>query len=133
MEQPITISDDLALAAREEADVCDAKEAGYRIAFLFVGIDGPELSSARVSQRVAQGGHDVPDEKIVARFPRTLANGAAALRVADAGWIFDNADPEHPYRLVATTRDGRLLERRPPIPPWCRKLTRGLVAARTAR
>ncbi len=111
----------------------EAKEAGYRIAFLFIGIDGPDLSSARVAQRVAQGGHDVPDEKIVARFPRTLTNGAAALRLADAGWVFDNADAEKPYRLVATTRDGRLVDRRPPLPAWCRKLTRGLTAARPAR
>lgn len=111
----------------------DAQEAGYRIALLFIGIDGPELSSARVSQRVAQGGHDVPDEKIVARFPRTLANAAAALRIADAAWIFDNADAEHPYRLVATARDGRLVARHPPVPSWCRKLTRGLTAVKPAR
>ncbi|MBM4244665.1 MAG: hypothetical protein FJ148_12720 [Deltaproteobacteria bacterium] len=111
----------------------DAQDAGYHVAFLFIGIDGPELSSARVAQRVALGGHDVPDEKIIARFPRTLANAIAALRIADAGWLFDNADAEHPYRLVATTRDGRLVERHPPIPAWCRKLTRGLAPTRPAR
>ena len=111
----------------------DAKDAGYRIAFLFIGIDGPELSAARVAQRVALGGHDVPDEKLVARFPRTLANASAALRLADAGWIFDNADADHPYRLVATTRDGDLVERRPPLPPWCRKLLQGLRTRRPAR
>lgn len=75
----------------------DAKGAGYRVAFLFIGIEGPELSSARVAQRVALGGHDVPDEKIVARLPRTLANAAAALRIADAAWMFDNADADPPH------------------------------------
>ncbi len=111
----------------------DAKDAGYHVALLFIGIDGPELSSARVAQRVAQGGHDVPDEKLVARFPRTLANANAALLLADAGWIFDNADAENPYRLVATTRDGRLVDRRPPLPAWCRKVLRGLPTGRPVR
>lgn len=100
----------------------DAQEAAYHVALIFIGIDGPELSIARVAHRVALGGHDVPEEKIVARFPRTLANAAAALRLADAAWIFDNADADHPYRLVATTREGRVLERRPPVPVWCERL-----------
>lgn len=103
-----------------------AKESGYHIAFLFIGIDGPELSSARVSQRVMQGGHDVPDEKIVARFPRTLANARVALQLADAGWVFDNDDAAAPFRLVMVTRDGDVVERRPPIPRWCAALTKGL-------
>lgn len=97
----------------------EAKAAGYHVALVFIGIPGPELSMARVAQRVAQGGHDVPDEKLVARWPRTLANARAALRLADAGWLFDNADPERPYRLVATTRDGAVVSRRPPLPAWC--------------
>ncbi|MEW6271193.1 MAG: zeta toxin family protein [Thermodesulfobacteriota bacterium] len=100
----------------------DAKAAGYRVAFVFIGIDGPELSSARVMQRVAQGGHDVPEDKLLARFPRTLANARAALELADAGWVFDNGNADGPFRLVATTRDGRVIERHPPIPAWCARL-----------
>jgi predicted ABC-type ATPase len=97
----------------------EAKAAGYHIAFLFIGLDGPELSAARVAQRVAQGGHDVPDEKLVARFPRTLANARLALQLADAAWLFDNGDAGQPYRLVAITRDGQIVERRAPVPAWC--------------
>ena len=101
----------------------EAKAAGYHIAFIFIGIDGPELSSARVAQRVAQGGHDVPDEKLIAWFPRTLVNARAALQLADAGWVFDNGDAQHPYRLVVVIRDGVTVERRAPVPRWCASLT----------
>jgi predicted ABC-type ATPase len=97
----------------------DAKEAGYHIALIFIGIDGPELSSARVAQRVLQGGHDVPEQKLVARFPRTLANARSALQLADAAWVFDNGDADRPYRLVMTTRAGRAVERHAPVPGWC--------------
>jgi len=57
----------------------------------------------------------------VTRFPRTLANALAALKLADAGWVFDNGDADHPYRLVVLTRDGKVVERRGPIPRWCRR------------
>jgi predicted ABC-type ATPase len=100
----------------------DARATGYRIAFVFIGLEGPELSSARVAQRVALGGHDVPDEKIVARFPRTLANTRSALKMADVGWVFDNSDADGPYRLVLVTREGMVLERHGPLPRWCNSL-----------
>jgi predicted ABC-type ATPase len=100
----------------------DARKLGYRIAFIFIGIDGPELSSARVAQRVAQGGHDVPEEKLIARFPRTLANARAALEIADAGWVLDNSESDDPYRLVAVTRDGAVVEEYPPLPSWYERL-----------
>lgn len=102
----------------------DAKAAEYHLAFVFIGIPGPELSMARVAQRVAAGGHDVADEKLLARYPRTMRNARDAIALADAAWILDNADAGHPYRLVVTTRDARVVERRPPIPAWCDALIR---------
>lgn len=100
----------------------DARAAGHRVAFVFIGLSGPDLCRARVSQRVLLGGHDVPTAKIEARFPRTLRNAKAALRFVDAGWVFDNADAEHPYRLVAQTRNGEVFELIEPVPSWCSEL-----------
>lgn len=42
--------------------------------------------------RVSQGGQDVPTEKLVARFPRTLVNLRAALRELPHVLIFDHDD-----------------------------------------
>jgi predicted ABC-type ATPase len=100
----------------------DARAAGHRVALIFIGLDGPALCSARVSQRVLAGGHDVPDAKIEARFPRTLKNAKAALPFVDAGWLFDNSDAEHPYRLIARTRDGEVIQLLKPVPAWCRRI-----------
>ena len=52
----------------------NAAAAGYNVVLCFIGISGPETSEERVAMRVSQGGHDVPSEKLVSRFPRTLAN-----------------------------------------------------------
>ncbi len=57
-----------------------AMTAGYQVALCFIGIAGPETSDQRVAMRVSQGGHDVPFEKLVTRFPRTLANLKAAIQ-----------------------------------------------------
>jgi predicted ABC-type ATPase len=84
----------------------DAQAVGYRVVLIFIGLAGPELSLARVIQRVEEGGHDVPDEKLYSRFPRTLQNLKEALRFVDLAILFDNSMAELPYRLVALFRDG---------------------------
>ena len=63
----------------------EAAKVGYTVVLCFIGISGPGISEQRVAMRVSQGGHDVPNEKLIARFPRTLANLQAALRGIEAG------------------------------------------------
>jgi predicted ABC-type ATPase len=89
---------------------------------VYIGLAGPALSQARVLQRVAQGGHDVPDDKIRARLPRSLENAKRALTFVDAAWVLDNSDAERPFELLATTRAGAVTYARPRLPPWCRRL-----------
>jgi predicted ABC-type ATPase len=59
--------------------------------------------------RASQGGHDVPSEKLVSRFPRTLANLKAATRELPRVVIFDNDDLAAPFRRGAVIEGGRLL------------------------
>jgi len=77
----------------------EAKKKGYNIVLCFIGSSGPEVSEERVAMRVSQGGHDVPDEKLTARFPRILVNVRAALEEIPQVWIFDNDDLRTPFRL----------------------------------
>jgi predicted ABC-type ATPase len=57
-----------------------AERKGYAVVLCFIGLDGPDLSEERVAMRVLQGGHDVPTAKLRARYPRTLANLAKAIK-----------------------------------------------------
>jgi predicted ABC-type ATPase len=82
------------------------REAGFRVLLIWVRLDSVELSIARVSQRVENGGHDVPDEKLVARFDRTLRNAREALTFADLGIVVDNSAVDRPFRHVETWRAG---------------------------
>lgn len=98
--------------------------AGYTVVLCFIGISGPEVSEERVAMRVSQGGHDVPTEKLIARFPRTLANLAAAIRALPHVWIFDNDDLRAPFRQVAVFEMGRPVRLNPPVPGWLQPLFR---------
>jgi len=85
---------------------------------IFIGLDGEELSEQRVAMRVMQGGHDVPAEKLAARFPRTMQNLRRAIELLPQVLVFDNSDLARPFRQVAEFRDGKLLSASEPIPPW---------------
>ena len=86
------------------------------------GLESAALSMARVKQRVAQGGHDVPAVKLRARFPRTLRNLRAAIPIVDEAFVFDNSSFDHPYRIIAVYERGQLVSRHPPLPAWTRGL-----------
>jgi predicted ABC-type ATPase len=95
-----------------------AAEAGYNTILCFIGTAGPHVSEQRVAMRVSQGGHDVPTEKLVQRFPRIMANLKAALRELPHVWVFDNNDLRTPYRLAAVRENGRLVRLQRPVPRW---------------
>ena len=99
-----------------------AAEAGYNTILCFIGTAGPEASEQRVAMRVSQGGHDVPTEKLLQRFPRILENLKAALRDLPNVWVFDNNDLRTPYRLVATFESGRPVKLQRPVPRWLKPL-----------
>ncbi len=100
----------------------EAAASGYNVVLCFVGISGPRVSEERVAMRVSQGGHDVPTEKLAARYPRTLANLRAAIRALPRVLVFDNDDLREPFRRVAVFEGGRLLPSERPIPSWLRPL-----------
>ena len=72
--------------------------------------------------RVSQGWHDVRSDKLVARFPRTLANLQTAMRELPHVLIFDNDDLAAPFRRVAVIEGGRLIWSAEPLPRWLDKL-----------
>jgi predicted ABC-type ATPase len=96
----------------------EAAAQGYTVILCFIGISGPPVSEQRVAMRVSQGGHDVPPDKLIARFPRTLANLKKAIRQLPHVWIFDNDDLRSPFRLAAIFESGRRITLPKPIPKW---------------
>ena len=91
---------------------------GYGVVFFFIGIESASVSHTRVKMRVTQGGHGVPQGKLEARFPRTMANLVRAIKTLPSVFVFDNSDLLQTYRLIAEYQDGQLVERGDPWPKW---------------
>jgi predicted ABC-type ATPase len=98
----------------------DAASKGYAVVLCYIGVESVEVSQERVAMRVLQGGHDVPDHKLAARFARTQANLARAIRTLPHVLVFDNSDLTNPFRRVAEFRGGNPVTLLRPLPPWLR-------------
>lgn len=85
---------------------------GYTVVVIFIRIESADQSSKRVAMRVCQGGHDVPDEKLRARFKRTLANLQRAIERLPYVIVFSNEDLSNPYQLIATFENGQAIEQK---------------------
>ncbi|MEM7696953.1 MAG: zeta toxin family protein [Verrucomicrobiota bacterium] len=100
----------------------DCQSKGFEIVVHFVGLDSVERSRARVTQRVLHGGHDVPDDKIQSRYPRTIANLIRLIPVCDQLLVYDNSSYETPYQLLARFEKGSLKQIAQSLPEWIRKV-----------
>lgn len=75
------------------------------------------LPVARVAGRVAQGGHDVPTEKIRERYARLWPLVTVARDLGDRTTFYDNSRAAKPFRVVASYERGRLVGQ-PSWPVW---------------
>ncbi len=71
------------------------RAAGYRIHMFYLWIPSAELALARVQDRVARGGHDVPPQLVRRRFFRTLRNLLTLYRpLLDTLHCFDSSEAD---------------------------------------
>jgi len=91
-----------------------AQGAGNSVVFLWMRLSDAQLSAARVSQRVARGGHDVPPEKLEVRFERTRRNAAGALTFVDVAAVIDNSSVDAPFQLLEWWERGHCARRAAP-------------------
>ena len=105
--------------ARRLEDLSRAKELGFFIRLFFVGTEDPRINIDRVERRFAAGGHTVPEDKIVARYSRSIGNLLPALRLVDRGYVFDNSTDDAFPTQVFRTQDGVIRKvYADPLPNW---------------
>jgi len=99
-----------------------AEKSGYTVLLVFIGLEGPSLSDSRVAIRVSQGGHDVPTDKLMERFPRILHNLKRALVELPNVHVYDNSNLDAKYRRVAWKEDNGMIRLFGDPPEWLRPL-----------
>jgi predicted ABC-type ATPase len=102
--------------------VAKAKSLGYEVILVYIHLATSDLNEARVSQRVSEGGHDVPSDKIRKRIPRTVKNIKLILPVVDSAFLLDNSSTDDPFKQIAAIRLGRKRFISDNPPDWAKEL-----------
>lgn len=106
--------------------VAKAKSMGYEVILVYIHLDFPELNEARVHQRVGEGGHNVPVEKIHNRIPRTMKNVSTVLPLVDSARLLNNSLYENPFEQVAVVSLGRYKKLVSPMPKWAEEILKDI-------
>ncbi|MFZ5670864.1 MAG: AAA family ATPase [Pseudomonadota bacterium] len=82
-----------------------AHEHGFRVRFIYVVLKSADLNVERVRNRVAKGGHDVPEARIRDRRKRSFEQLGWFIAHADLAEIYNNSGAE-PRLIVQKDRNG---------------------------
>jgi predicted ABC-type ATPase len=85
----------------------EAKALGFKFVFYFIAVSDPQINLKRVQHRVLNGGHDVPPDRVVARYYRTMALMPQAILLADNTFVFDNSDVMTGPRIIFEFRNAK--------------------------
>jgi predicted ABC-type ATPase len=96
-----------------------AAEAGYLVCLRVVLVP-EDLAVARVANRVANDGHEVPEEKVRSRYARLWSLVAEAIALVDEATVYDNSSAATPFRVVASFERGVAVAK-PAWPGWTPK------------
>ncbi|HEX3993956.1 MAG TPA: zeta toxin family protein [Acetobacteraceae bacterium] len=101
IEQGVDVLVETVLSSDKYLDDVDrARSLGYQVGMIYVGLASTGDAVRRVALRHARGGHDVPTDKVVSRWSRSIAMLGRMAGKLDRLFVFDNTRPEGP-RLIA--------------------------------
>jgi len=105
-ERGIDFAFETTLSGKSYANLLSAlKKKGYTLHLFFLWLPSSELSIARIKDRVAEGGHDVPAEDVRRRFIRGIDNFFKLYESLFDTWtLFDNSKAKP--LLIAKRRNG---------------------------
>jgi predicted ABC-type ATPase len=94
-----------------------ARKLGFRTRLFYIGTKNVDINIARVKARVLMGGHDVPIEDQLRRYPRSFKNLRPAISLADLSVLFDNST-DAGHRIVGLKLMGKKMLPVEPLPAW---------------
>ncbi|MBQ9523315.1 MAG: zeta toxin family protein [Paludibacteraceae bacterium] len=100
-----------------------AKEAGYFIRVFFICTESPTINAARIANRVMEGGHDVPIQKIISRYQKAIINAVKVTEFADRVYFYDNSVDNQDAQILFRTTDGKFAKQYvESFPVWTRDI-----------
>ncbi|MEN9489158.1 MAG: hypothetical protein RL494_1423 [Bacteroidota bacterium] len=111
------------LSATDKIDFIErAISLGYFVRLFFVGTNHPSINASRITNRVLEGGHDVPISKIISRYYKSIINCVVLSKIVDRLYVYDNSvDYENP-KLLFRTKNGKLEKFYSQINDWAKPI-----------
>ena len=99
-----------------------AQDNGYVVTLVFIHLKNPQLNELRVKQRMSEGGHWVPPEKIATRIERTLKLMQSAVKMSDRSYLLDNSSRTNPFQQIAVIAGTQVNRLEGPLPAWAKEI-----------
>ena len=99
-----------------------ARAVGFRVIVFHLGLASADLAVARVTERIDEGGHAVPEDKIRARFDRNQSLIRQAVLAADRAAVYDASALNKVPVLLLRFERSYVAYRADGLPPWCEDL-----------
>ena len=109
------------LSASDKIDFIQ-KEKGYFIRLFFVGTENPTINASRIAQRVMEGGHDVPINKIISRYSKSIANCCIVCKIVDRAYLYDNSIEYAEPQLLFRVNHGKIVKEYSSINAWAKPI-----------
>lgn len=101
-----------------------AQATGFKTYMYFVATENPVINVNRIKERVALGGHDVPEEKTRSRYLRCMEQVRYALPYLNRAYFFDNSTEQSIYLAEYESEIGFSLHSKL-LPSWFRHFVLG--------
>jgi len=123
LKRKLTFTFETVMSHHGKVDLLEhARRSGYRTYLYYVATEDPLINISRVKNRVRLGGHPVPQDKIVARYHRSLGLLPNAIRRTSRAYIFDNSGEGTEHTWLAEITEGTELEMKTDrIPIWFKR------------
>lgn len=92
-----------------------AKQLGYVIEMHYVGVNSAEIAKQRISERVATGGHGIPDQDVEKRYVESFKNLHKIIDICDLVALYDNTERFHRFAIF---KKGNIVRLSDNVPEW---------------
>ena len=97
-----------------------------KIDLYYVGLKNSDIALERIKNRVANGGHDIPAEKVRKRYEESRNNLEKVIPLCDSVSVFDNSES---FRRLATIKEGKLIQKADKVPYWFNSKLKNLISS----
>jgi len=94
-----------------------AREQGFTVHLLYIGVDTVETVLGRIEERVSRGGHGIPEPDVRRRYERSLRHLRPAIDRADRTTLIDNSTDQGPFEVLVLEKR-QIVSRAMEMPRW---------------